>query len=164
MGLFFVTYCFSLWFTQSAWSYAWERVEIGESIPDDLVKYYGSLWQTIYSLYMAVSGGLNWGYILDPLHNVGAFSVFMFLLFISISIFGVLNIVTSVFVESAMQCTQYYKDLLMQEKARRAEVYTSHMLTIFRQMDTDRSGTISMAEMEGFLSEGTVCNYFEALE
>jgi len=87
-----------------------------------------------------------------------------FLAFISISVFGVLNILTSVFVESAMMSATHYKDLLIQEKLHDKEIYAKHMKAIFNKIDTDNSGSISADELECFLNDEHLRLYLEALE
>jgi len=133
---------------------------------DDLEEYYGSLWITIYTLYQCISTGLNWGIMVRPLRAVDSSTVMLFVLFISISFFGVLNIVTSVFVESAMQTTQRYRDLMLEESMRQRSTYVSHLKEIFSAIDTDASGSISLQELKNFIKteQPQLRDYFAALE
>merc|ERR1712032_923899 len=90
----------------------------------------------------------------------------MGLIFVAVSVFCALNVVTSIFVESAMQSTQHYQDLLVQEKIHNDKVYTEHIRKIFRQIDNDESGDISFSELRNFLNNTSLGlrSYFDALE
>merc|ERR1712079_423959 len=50
--LFFIIYCFSIWFTQATQDYLSEH---GANMPvaDDLMTYYGSVGSSIYTLFMS---------------------------------------------------------------------------------------------------------------
>merc|ERR1712187_278151 len=90
----------------------------------------------------------------------------MGLLYISITLLGVLNIVTSVFVESAMQSIHRSRELMIQEKMLDKEMFCNHLKQIFRVIDTDQSGTISDTELQKFMEDQSLGlhMYFEALE
>merc|ERR1719223_1424966 len=55
---------------------------------------------------------------------------------------------------------------MVEEKLRNKEVYAMHMRDIFRQIDTDNSGTISLEELTQFVADDSLqlMAYFEALE
>merc|ERR1719493_586173 len=84
-------------------------------------------------------------------------------MYIALILFGVSNIVTSVFVESAIMSAQHYRELIVQEKQHAREIAVSHMKEVFRQIDRDSSGEISSDEMEYFLTEPNLKSYVDAL-
>jgi len=166
--LFFLLYSFAVCFTQGA---VYEMLDWNDSFSDDayedLLKYFGSLGKTLYSLYQAISFGINWGVLVDPLLAADSyFTVALFFIFVGVSIFGALNVVTSIFVDSAMQSTQHYQDLLVHEKIHNVKVYTEHIKKIFRQIDLDNSGDITFSELKNFLANTSLGlkSYFDALE
>merc|ERR1712113_725906 len=65
-----------------------------------------------------------------------------------------------------MQSSQYYKDLLVQDKLLNQAVNTMHIKEIFKAIDHDESGTITMSEIMQCLSKGNLKlqSYFEALD
>lgn len=160
--LFGLIYMFAVLFTQDV-------VQMAANAPeqaDKLDEFFGSVAKSIYTLFMAVAAGIAWGEVVSPLIEADMAMVFLFLMFVAIIMFGVLNIVTSVFVESAMQSTQHYRELIVQEKMDKKEQSIRHMREIFRQMDIDQGGTITMREMQEFLRTDDLGlkSYFEALE
>jgi hypothetical protein len=132
--------------------------------PANLLRFYGTLGRSILSLYMAMSDGYSWGLVMEPLVELPPVFRVLFVCFISIAIFGVLNVVTSVFVESAMKSAQHYKELLIQENLRNRELKVEHIREVFKAIDMDNSGEISMDEMEFFLTDQHLRTYLEALE
>jgi len=88
----------------------------------------------------------------------------LFFLFISLVVFGLMNIVTSVFVESAMHATQHFQDLLVDAWMKDMEMFKYHLKRIFNEIDMDGGGTISFMEMRISLAEGSeLPAYLESL-
>jgi len=179
-----VMYMFAVFFTQgvSEWVQLYHAqstslhaidesgaaAEVAHNIDDEIAaslhQNFGTLGSSFYSLYASISGGVSWSHIATPLLHVHWIFMVFFLSFISVSVFGVLNVLTSVFVESAMQAATHYRDLLIQEKLHDKELYVKHMKDIFKQIDIDGSGTISTKEMDYFLKDTNLRLYLEALD
>eukprot|EP00928_Gymnodinium_smaydae_P009011 TRINITY_DN13326_c0_g2_i1.p1 TRINITY_DN13326_c0_g2~~TRINITY_DN13326_c0_g2_i1.p1 ORF type:complete len:717 (-),score=121.21 TRINITY_DN13326_c0_g2_i1:37-1965(-) len=158
--LFFLLYAFAVAFTQAVTEYS----RTHDDVHPELLYRYGSLSRSSYSLYLAMSQGRSWGDILAPLMDLDWFIITLFFIFISTTTFGVLNVVTSVFVESAMRSAQHYRELMIQEKSRDWETLVRHMREVFQQIDEDGSGYISMDEMSYFLADPDLRMYVEALD
>lgn len=166
--LLIVIYVFAVWVTSGVSDCLWGRMEcyeVHDQTRHDLIRNYGSLSKSTLSLYEAVSTGMNWDIFLRPLMDVDWLLVALFLTFISVSFFGVLNIVTAVFVESAMLSTQRYQELLVEEKLRTKELYYGHIKNIFLKIDKQGTGTLSLDDFTKYLLDGTcqLQSYFEAL-
>merc|ERR1739838_1203820 len=78
--------------------------------------------------------------------------------------FGVMNVIMSVFVESALASVQHYKDLLIQETTKQKEVYINHLKDVFAAIDYDNSGEISSSEMDRLLVDDNLKQYLESIE
>merc|ERR1712217_153190 len=97
--------------------------------------YFGSVGDSIGTLFMSITSGMDWENGLRTLLRADAFiSGGLLCAYIALCCFGVLNIVTSIFVESAMQSAQYYKDLMVEEKVSKANAITEHMKRIFTEL------------------------------
>eukprot|EP00927_Polykrikos_kofoidii_P013026 TRINITY_DN15670_c0_g2_i1.p1 TRINITY_DN15670_c0_g2~~TRINITY_DN15670_c0_g2_i1.p1 ORF type:complete len:772 (+),score=131.44 TRINITY_DN15670_c0_g2_i1:94-2409(+) len=161
--IFSLLYIFSIVFTQGVLDY----LLINEGAPellDDLHKYYGSMPKSVYSLYIAMSNGMSWDVLLRPLFHVDAAYAALFLFYITFSMFGLLNVLTSVFVESTMKSAQHYKDLVIQEAQYRKDTSLTHLKTLFAQMDKDGDGLLSMDEMRRQLTMDECNGYLEACD
>mmetsp|Transcript_1068 Transcript_1068/g.2450 ORF Transcript_1068/g.2450 Transcript_1068/m.2450 type:complete len:914 (+) Transcript_1068:64-2805(+) len=164
----FVIFCFSVLFVQMVAAH----LETGRdfvpssSQEEDLQASFGSVGKSMISLYMAITAGRNWGELAELLLWVDPALRACFFAFLSLSIFGLTNVVTAVFVESAMQATQQYRDLRIQEMMLKERANVKHMKEIFRSIDADNSGAISLEEMQAYMSDESLQlqEYFEALE
>jgi hypothetical protein len=165
--LFFVLHFFAVLICQGTTEY---RVNI--DMPDhELDDYYGTLPLALYSLFAAASQGIDWDSALRPLYRLDAFFPLAFIVYIIVTLYGVMNVVTSVFVDSAIMSSQHYKDLIILEKLHAREVAVKHMKEVFKQIDQevfkqidqDNSGTINANELEYFLTDPDLNEYVSAL-
>jgi len=111
-----------------------------------------------------MTGGKNWGEVVRPLFEISSVYGALFLVFISMCYFGLLNVVTAIFVDSAMQSQQHYKDLMIQENALKKEVYSEHLKELFHKIDIDGSGCINGDEMEFVLSDQNLFEYLDSMD
>jgi len=130
----------------------------------NLSLYFGTLDRSILSLYMAMSGGRDWGEFYDVLLDLPGTYRLLFLAFISFAIFAVVNIVTGVFVENALQSNQTDRDIIVHEELEAKKEYLKSMQDIFEEMDDDNTGLISIDEFETKLDDERVIAYFNALK
>merc|ERR1712232_285302 len=158
--LFFVMYFFALIFTYGALE---ARSYLKPALKSDLDEYWGSFSRAIYSCFLSVSTGQSWHIIVKPLASYSTYLFLGFLVFIALTVLGVLNVMTSVFVESAIMGAQHYRDLIVQDKEHEKEIAVQHMRQVFNQIDEDNSGEINCYEMERFLKEDSLRKYLEAL-
>merc|ERR1712228_718482 len=62
---------------------------------------FGSLPDSMYTLFMAMCNGIDWGDLSTPLAQAGDHYVAVFIFYIFFTYFGLMNVITSVFVQSA---------------------------------------------------------------
>lgn len=72
----------------------------------ELQLWFGTVSKTMLSLYMAVSGGDDWHNFYDILQQVGTRAALVFLIFILFFQIALVNILTGVFVENAMELAE----------------------------------------------------------
>eukprot|EP00747_Dinoflagellata_sp_TGD_P055919 gnl/TRDRNA2_/TRDRNA2_149807_c3_seq1.p1 gnl/TRDRNA2_/TRDRNA2_149807_c3~~gnl/TRDRNA2_/TRDRNA2_149807_c3_seq1.p1 ORF type:complete len:321 (+),score=61.97 gnl/TRDRNA2_/TRDRNA2_149807_c3_seq1:117-965(+) len=102
-----------------------------------LLKNYYSLLGTALSLFQAITGGVDWHELMNPIiNNISPIQALPFIVYIAFSVLALLNIVTGVFVESALISAKEDKERDMRQR----------MLEMFLKGDVDKSGTISWAE------------------
>uniref|UniRef100_A0A7S4VMT2 EF-hand domain-containing protein n=1 Tax=Alexandrium monilatum TaxID=311494 RepID=A0A7S4VMT2_9DINO len=159
-----VMYIFAVVLMQGASDYLLGETQVDSDTRLQLGDDFGNLLKTIYSLTQAVSGGRSWGEYAAPFIVISPWYGVAFTLFIVFVIFGVLNILTGVFVESTSAVAHYDKELVIQEEMSRNESVINQMRALFSEIDVDKSGTISYKELRRNLKDDRVKAYFSVLQ
>jgi Ca2+-binding EF-hand superfamily protein len=153
--LFIVLYIFGVYFTQLVLNHRLGTESL--NLPMELDNFYGSLGSTVLGLFQSVTGGLDWEAMSTPLmKEVTPMLAVMFVFFISFTTLAVLNLVTGVFVESAILRAKEDKDLCIVSQAR----------MLFKTMDDDfhSSGEISWSTFAAHLSSAEMKSFFDSME
>lgn len=123
---------------------------------DDVHQYWGSLGDSIMSLYWSITGGADWADLIAPLvdetgnqtHNI------LFSMYIAFSVMVIMNLVTGVFVEGAQRLSKEDKD---RELVRMA-------YHTFNMVDDDGSADVSADEFNANIANGSMDDYLLAIE
>lgn len=92
-----IVYVFGILFVQAVDDHRKDPMSaMSQEEKDAADNYFGNLWLSMLSLFMSITGGVSWEQLLVPLHAVSPFWVFVFLFYVSFTIFAVLNVVTGV--------------------------------------------------------------------
>ncbi|CAE8586633.1 unnamed protein product [Polarella glacialis] len=124
---------------------------------------FGSLYESMISLWSAVSGGNDWmsyGEVLRKL-GLGDFYFLVFNFYIAFCVVGLFNVVTGVFVDSAV-CSRT-QDEVVQGYLDDLKQTTTEIKSLFLEADADGSGTLSLEEFTLHLKTPTVKAYFSGL-
>lgn len=157
-----IFYCFSVCFTIAATDYLHSN-HVSPRYSGAVKKYYGDVMKSIYTCYRSMSGGQSWGEVLDPLLHVGGLYAVIFLFYITLTIFVVLNIITAVFVEGAMIKSANDREMVVQKEINQKKAWVENLKDMFVESDTDGSGTISWEEFEAHMQNEDVRAYMDSL-
>jgi len=157
-------FMFAVLFTSAAIEFLDAPEKWTATANEGLVVYFGSIDTAILSLFMSMSGGNDWAEYYSALLLLPAYYRLAFLVFIAFCLFAVVNIVTGVFVESALQANIKDKDIVVSEELRAKKEYLKSMQEIFEEMDACGDGTISMHEFNEKLKDERVIAYFNVLK
>jgi len=97
-------------------------------------EYYGSLDRSIVALYQALTGGVNWRELMTPLvERTNPVMGFIFCLYIAFAVLAMLNVITGVFVGSALSKAKEEDNIDLVHSLREAvesmKVENTHMLS-----------------------------------
>jgi len=140
------------------------RVSEEMDFSSPMMKYWSTLPRSMYSLYMSITGGISWGELSDPLSDVSGVYVALFAGYIILTQLAVLNVLTGVFCQNAIDSAQHDQDLVTQAMMAQKESYVNKIQEIFKSIDTDGSGTLTIQEFRRHLGSETIKAYFESLE
>mmetsp|Transcript_16197 Transcript_16197/g.37243 ORF Transcript_16197/g.37243 Transcript_16197/m.37243 type:complete len:590 (-) Transcript_16197:162-1931(-) len=130
----------------------------------ELLEHFGTLDRSIMSLYQAMSGGNDWGVYYESLGKLPAQFRLSWIVYITFAIFAVVNIVTGVFVESALAANNSDRENVISEELEFKKQYLQTLQAIFEELDHDATGYITSEEFEHALQEERVVAYFRALK
>eukprot|EP00747_Dinoflagellata_sp_TGD_P085867 gnl/TRDRNA2_/TRDRNA2_163048_c0_seq1.p1 gnl/TRDRNA2_/TRDRNA2_163048_c0~~gnl/TRDRNA2_/TRDRNA2_163048_c0_seq1.p1 ORF type:complete len:317 (+),score=47.48 gnl/TRDRNA2_/TRDRNA2_163048_c0_seq1:2-952(+) len=125
---------------------------------------WGSLSRSMYTLFETITGGLDWHDSVMALTDVGWPYVGVFTGYIAFAYFCVLNVVTGVFCQSAMESAQHDAELAIQSHIQHKKKYSERIRSLFSELDTDGSGALSVQEFKQHLNDPAVEACFATLD
>ncbi|CAE7725256.1 unnamed protein product, partial [Symbiodinium pilosum] len=156
--LLLAIYVVAIYITQAATAYRLENPagqNPGESVESAMTKWWGSMPQSVLSLFQGVTGGVDWHEIADPLiTGISPWFGLLFIVFMAFCILALLNVITGTFVETM---SQQAKDLKLRNRVLQAR-------RLFCEIDLDGSGFISPDEIVDHTSNPAVQEFFESID
>lgn len=122
---------------------------------DVLQTWYGSMDTAVYSLFMGLTGGVDWDDIVSPIRvHISPWAASLFIAFMLFGILALMNVVTGTFVQNAIERADEMKALNKVQQARK----------LFRSLDVDSSGFIGFEELNVKLDSPEVQRYFRTID
>lgn len=168
--IFVVIFVFGLTFAQCAADGLAERdgLAANSDYPlfdeDALTYYWGSLSAAMTTLFQTMSNGISWRPAYEALCSISYMCGWMFNLFIGFSYFVMLNVITGVFCNSAIESAAKNPEVIAHSLVTARATYIKNLSRLFQAMDTDNSGSITMGEFEELMHDDLARAHFQALE
>jgi len=156
-------YVFAIILTQGAT----EHMQ-GSGVRDEgLSFYFGTLFTSMYTLFKAMSGGVNWADVSDAMTASGGglwpyeviFCAYMFF-----CLFAVINIVTGVFVDGAIELAKRDRTALLDKMFKDNETQQAHLLGLVQALDQDGDESITAEEFKRGLQKPEVRDFISAMQ
>jgi len=125
-------------------------------------EYFGSLAATMLSLFMSISGGVSWENVISPLKKISTAWVVVYLFYISFTYFAVLNVVTAVFCQSAIDGAQNDHASKVHAILANKEQHLLKIQTLFQKFGAE-GGVITFEQFSRNLKAAEVREYFQTL-
>lgn len=155
-------YMFGVFFTQAVTDKLLEDFQVPSE--GALRYFYGSLGRTIFTLFKSMCGGLSWQDAVEPLASVSWFCVFLFVVYISFVYFAVLNVVTGIFCQSALESMTWDADEVVAEQLHQKNTYVKRLQSVFHDMSEGPDRGLSLHDFETHLHEPRARALFKALD
>jgi len=167
--LFLIIYIFALLFTQAVDEFIFKEDrghQLTELEASASSRYFGGLFQSMLTLFMSIAGGVSWEDAIAPLMAISTVWLLAFLFYVAFTYFAVLNVVTGVFCQSAIESAQQDHATVVQSMLENKEAHLSKMRAVFSEIQassgSDGDG-ITFAMLEEKMNEPTVRQYLETL-
>jgi len=129
-----------------------------------LNEFYSSLFSAMFGLGLAMCGGVDWYELVTPLMHISTMYAVLYPMFISFTLFGILNVLVGIIVRASMDIHNVDQEYVIQETITRHESHLKKMKRLLHGLDDDQSGTLSWAELQKHLRDKNVRAYLEVLD
>eukprot|EP00929_Paragymnodinium_shiwhaense_P087645 TRINITY_DN47787_c0_g3_i1.p1 TRINITY_DN47787_c0_g3~~TRINITY_DN47787_c0_g3_i1.p1 ORF type:complete len:737 (-),score=101.73 TRINITY_DN47787_c0_g3_i1:90-2300(-) len=135
----------------------------------ELRLYWGSVPRGVLTLFQTISGGRDWDDFTRPLEAVDPVLSATVLIFIVFAQFAVLNVVTGVFCQAALEGAQKDRELMVQSLLSNREMFINTIGDQFAKMFTtfggdEEEGGLTLEGFEEHLKTKAVREYFALLD
>jgi len=153
---------FAIVFDNSVASYI-EHAQQDNAHVDSLKVFFGSLSTTLLTLFMAMSGGIDWWDVVRLLMEVNSMCCVLFVFFVCLTVIAALNIITGVFVNEGLTMARMDEDLRHQMDMRESRAMAARLHNLFQTMEKHSPSEISLEELKAALQREDVCTLFSVL-
>lgn len=115
--------------------------KVNPETAEGLRQYYGSMLRTLLTLYMAISGGIDWQDAVIPLREISIFLELLFVGYAFFTIFCCLNIVTGIFVDNAKILKQADEEAMFQEALAERRRWITEVAELFNKVNEGEEGS-----------------------
>ncbi|CAK9044268.1 unnamed protein product [Durusdinium trenchii] len=153
IGLLLMTfYVMAIYTTQAA---KLHRLEFPESLANTaLERWWGGIFTSMLSVLQALSGGVDWNDIVQPLITISPAFAVLFIVYLGFCFFALMNVITGTYVETVSRQASDLKTRSQILQARR----------VFQAIDQDHSGFISLEEIRSQTATAVVLDFFESVD
>jgi len=134
--------------------------DAGSTEVSELLAEFGSIEMSTLSLLKAISGGNDWDTYFQLLGTAGSTTQFTFLIFVVFAWLSMTNVITSLFLEKAMQLAQPDLDDMLVSRRREDLANAEELKALFANLDTNNDGTLNFDEFQASLQDPSMVHYF----
>lgn len=162
--LLFIYYIFSLIFVQGCITYlAEERDTVSDAKFNAIIKYFGSVQDSILSLIQATTGGNDWFIFYDVVQTTGTTNAGLFLFFMGFFHIALLNVLTGIFVENAMELAKPDPFSQALEQQERDLTQAEELKIACNDLTSAKSSSIQPEDFERAINHGKLRAHLKVL-
>lgn len=124
-------------------------------------------WRTVsdsmLTLFMSITGGLSWEDALSPLRNASPVAVIFMVVYIVMTVFAVLNVVTGVFCNTAIESANADKDIAVIKQLQKHSSHVEALRKIFEEIDADSLDVVSIHDLEEAMQQQKLSSFLESM-
>jgi len=117
----------------------------------EVARRFGSLARTANTLLQIMLGGLDWGDVVDMSMATGALIPVMLYLFVAYTMLAVLNVITGVFVDNALENRKKQHQYQIDKAKESEEDLAEQLQCLFSLADVDGNGYLTQTELAAML-------------
>ncbi|CAE7360827.1 Scn11a [Symbiodinium natans] len=145
-------HCRDLWYTS------------GEFCDDDLNRFWSSVPQSMLTLFLSITNGISWDEALQPLRGISDIAVVGLIVYIVITVLAVLNVVTGVFCNMAIESARADKDIATMRQMQKHEAQVEALREVFREINTEGQEVIGLDDLKEAMTRQKLRSFMHAME
>ncbi|CAE7888032.1 Cacna1h [Symbiodinium necroappetens] len=159
--LVLVIYSFGVLFTDASLQYM-DSNEANASEPhlQKLQLYFGGVYASSITLFRTLLAGFDWIEAAEALSPMGLWWVQLFHIYVAFGDFALLNVITGVFVNSAIKTRERDHETLMQH----VHAFKQLVAKLWKKIDSTGLGQITITEFEQIFQDEDLVAFFAAIE
>lgn len=161
--LMMIFYMFSIVIVQAVAEYRIEQMAAGMDAAN-LEHYYGTIPRAIFTLLKCILGGVSWEIVSQALSDLHWAYLMLFVFVIAFLMLAVLNVVSGLFLQSALEHAQSDRDHIIQQQIAEKSGYVKHVNVLFNELDSNGDGQISLPEFESHLQDSRMRAFLHSLD
>jgi len=132
--LLLLFFMFSIVFLNGVSQFLHERANDESVFATNMKLFFGSLPMSMLTLFMVVTGGVDWWEIAEMLLEIHLFYLVAFVLFVMFSVIAVLNVINAIFVNDAMETARNDMDLRAHGEIIENRFVLEQLTSLFKEM------------------------------
>lgn len=160
----FTLYVFGVLMTQGVLEHLAGHPELRDGGEvEELLASFGTLDRSMLTLFKIMTAGIPWHELMPAIFLLERIYLAIFLTYVAVAYFAILNIVTGVFVETTIQVAKQDRDFAIRNEMHSKASYSKKLQEIFIEMDLDVSQSLTVGEFEHAMQDQRVVAYFNTL-
>ncbi|CAJ1387829.1 unnamed protein product [Effrenium voratum] len=163
--LILLFYVFGVIFTQLISDHC--RYEAGFSSMSEcdpmVARFWPSLPGSMLTLYMIISGGTNWEDPFSPLYEVSGVAVACLILYVTIAVLAIVNVVTGVFCATALESASADKEIATMRQLQRKNAQVEDLKKAFIEIQDHESNLVNFEDFKRAMSSVQMANFLESM-
>lgn len=136
----------------------------GDSCDDQLNRFWSSVPQSMLTLFLSITNGISWDEALQPLRQISDIAVVGLLIYIVITVLAVLNVVTGVFCNMAIESARADKDIATMQQMQKHEAQVEALREVFREINTEGQEVIGLDDLKEAMQRQKLRSFMHAME
>lgn len=99
------------------------------------------------TLFMAITGGMDWQDSMRPLKDISILAVLCLVMYMTITYFAIVNVITGVFVTTAMETTSADKDLAVMKQLQKYNAQVEDLRSLFTEISGGEHHEVSIEQL-----------------
>lgn len=127
-------------------------------------QYWTSIGPSMLDLLMAITGGIDWVALIDPLWSLGLVYVLAFIMYIMFQVFVVSNAIQSLFVQRLLDYWARDDYAEMAIRLQQKTGFIRKVAGVFKEMDTDHDGLVHLKDLEEYMKDHRMLAFAHSLD